>query len=263
MITKRTLIWLILLLLSWEIPAQAQLDVLIKKAKDKAGKVLEKEVNTGDAKKSGTFSPGDKQRSGNFIAGDSLIFAEDFSGTPAGTSSRSFKSNGVANVETVSGFGGKWLALRDKATYKLSRALIYPRKFTVEFDLLATGDNVKDIAPLTFGFATDNSAREYTSGAGAYTELQYYDGDEVNFSNSSPQNFVNTTFDLAVYLNRKLHIALFVDGQQMAVYLDGQKLYDGTMFNPSAAKNFYITAPWEYKNGARVVVGNFKIYGFR
>lgn len=260
---RRTLIGLILCLLSWEIPAQAQLDGLIKKAKDKAGKVLEKQVNTDDTKKSGSIIPNSRKSSGNFIAGDSLIFAENFSGVAAGTSGRSFKSNGLVNVETVSGFSGKWMELRDKATYKLSKALIYPRKFTVEFDLLATADKVQDIAPLCFGFATDNSASEYTSGAGAYAELQYYDGNQVNFGNSHPKTFVNTTFDLAVYLNQPLHIALFVDGQQMAVYLDGQKIHEGVMFESSAAKNFYITAPWSYENGARVVVGNFKIYGFR
>ncbi|OMP78205.1 hypothetical protein BW716_15630 [[Flexibacter] sp. ATCC 35208] len=95
-----------------------------------------------------------------------------------------------------------------------------------------------------------------------YTELHYYDGNQVNFGNSSPKRYVNTTFDLAGYLNRPLRIALFVDGQRMAVYLDGKKIQDGIFFNPSAAKNFYITAPWMYENGAKVLVSNIKIYGF-
>lgn len=252
--TKRISIYLILLLSLFSgLEANAQLDGLLKKAKDKAGEIIDKKVDAGSGSKS----------SDKFIAGDTLIFAEDFSGTKNSAQNGSFKSNGLVAVENVTGNSGKWMALQDKATYKFSKVIIYPKQFTVEFDILATGEQVKDIAPMSFGFATDNSTREYTSNVGAYTELHYYDGNQVNFGNSSPKRYVNTTFDLAGYLNRPLRVALFVDGQRMAVYLDGQKIQDGIFFNPSAAKNFYITAPWMYENGAKVLVSNIKVYGFK
>ncbi|WP_442591415.1 hypothetical protein ACSBL2_09315 [Pedobacter sp. AW31-3R] len=58
-------------------------------------------------------------------------------------------------------------------------------------------------------------------------------------------------------------MALAVDGQQMIVYLDRQKLQEGIFFNPSVAKNFYFTTPCTYENGAKVLITNIKIYGFR
>lgn len=245
---------IVLLMLFSGIKAQAQLDGLLKEAKVKSGEIIAKKTGS---KVDMEHHP---KATGKFITGDSLIFAEDFSGTKNGAQS---KFKGTVNVETVQGNSGKWMALQDKTTYKFSKAIIYPEQFTVEFDVLATGEKIKDISPMSFGFATDNSAGEYTSNAGAYVEFHYYDGDQVNFGNSSPKKFINTTFDLSTYLNRPLHIALAVDGQRMVVYLDGKKLQDGVFFNPSVAKNFYFTAPWTYENGAKVLISNIKIYGFR
>ncbi|MBE5321899.1 hypothetical protein IM793_22275 [Pedobacter sp. MR2016-19] len=49
----------------------------------------------------------------------------------------------------------------------------------------------------------------------------------------------------------------------MAVYLNNIKLADTVLFSPAAAKNFYITAPWEYANDAGGLVSNFKVSGFK
>jgi len=242
--------------------ASAQLDGLLQKAKDKAGQAIEKKLDkknsAADRKKSAhTITvPGD------FVQGDTLIFDENFSKYKAGASAGSFKTNGAAIVATVDGQKGKWMVLQDKSTFKLSKAPKYPKRFTVEFDILAWGEMITDISPMSFGFATDNSAREYTSTAGAYVQLHYYDADQVNIGSSDPQKFATATYDLAAGLNQVLHIALAIDGEKMAVYLNSTKLADTVLFSPTAAKNFYITAPWEYKNGAKVLVSNFRIAGF-
>jgi hypothetical protein len=47
------------------------------------------------------------------------------------------------------------------------------------------------------------------------------------------------------------------------LYLNKVKLADIVLFSPTATKNFYITAPWEYANGSGVLVSNFKVSGFR
>jgi hypothetical protein len=49
----------------------------------------------------------------------------------------------------------------------------------------------------------------------------------------------------------------------MAVYLNNTKLTDTVLFSLGADKNFFTTAPWEYKNEAKVLVSNFKISSFR
>lgn len=76
-------------------------------------------------------------------------------------------------------------------------------------------------------------------------------------------SFSACSYDLAQDLNEPLHVALFIDKDTMAVYLNNTKLADTVLFSPGAAKNFFITAPWEYKNSAKVLVSNFKISAFR
>lgn len=232
--------------------ASAQLNGILQKAKDKVGNRVKSE---GAAKVSKVAN--------DFVGGDSLIFSEDFAGYKAGAAATSFKTNGAASVTTVDGQSGKWMTLQDKATYKLSRHRVYPRHFTVEFDILALADKTGDISPMSFGFASDNSANEYTSNTGAYVELHYYDGNQVNVGNNKLKKFMNATFDLAPGLNRPLHVSLTVQGERMTVYLDKVKLADTDLFGESDARNFYITAPWQYENNARVMISNLRIAGFK
>lgn len=244
------------------IEAKAQ-SAWLQKVKNKANEAIDNKLNKkdGETKKSKGFeSP--VQTSSDFVRGNRLIFEENFSAYPAGTSAKTFKTNGAAAVATVKDQSGKWLVLQNQSTYKLAKQLIYPKHFTVEFDVLATADQVKDISPMYFGFSTDNSAREYTSGEGAYVELQYYDGDAVVIGSSNPQKYTNTTFDLASAINQPMHVSISVNGEMMTVYINNTKLADTQMFTPTAAKNFYITAPFEYHNGSKVLVSNIKIYGF-
>lgn len=246
-----------MVLLSSSLYFPAQLGSLWQKAKEKTEKAVD-QVMTKKSRPRTT----EIQAPVHFNRGDLPLFSEDFSGYPAGSTVPSIKSNGLAAVAEVTGYPGKWLILEDKALYKISKPVSYPVHFTVTFDLLATGDQINDIAPLSFGFAPDNSTKEYLSTSGAYVELQYYDTDMVNTGSKDPEKYANHTFDLAPYLNRVLPVRLEVDGEQMAVYLGSRKLADGLFFRPAAAKNFYISAPWQYANGAKVFFGNLRITGF-
>lgn len=241
-------------LLFFSMHTSAQLGQLWQKAKAKTEQAVDKMIT----KKA---TP-ENQEKINLIAGNVPIFSEDFSGYKPGATVRTFKSNGLAVAADVKGYPGKWMVLQDKMVYKLSKAPSYPDHFTVTFDLLVTGDKIDDIAPLSFGFAPDNSTKEYLSISGAYVELQYYDTDMVNTGSKNPERFANNTFDLEPYLNRILHVQLEVDKERMTVYLGNRKLADGIFFAPSAGKNFYVSAPWEYKNEAKGFIGNIKISGF-
>jgi len=254
---KITGVLLILMLLPG-IEIHAQLGGILQKAKEKATKAIEKKID-----KNSTSEGIDSSGNSSSIVGDSLFFAEDFTTFKSGGTATSFKTNGVATVTAVSGQKGKWMEIKDKAIYKFARQLNYPKRFTVSFDIIAKADQIKDIAPLSFGFASDNSAREYASNIGTYVQLHYYDVNQVNIGSSKPEKFANTTFDLEPWLNRPLHVVLSVDGERMAVYLNKVKLADTVLFMPTAAKNFYIAAPWEYANGAGILVSNFKVSAFR
>ncbi len=194
-------------------------------------------------------------------AAQNIDFNEDFSKYEIGATPRSIKTNGAATIARPNGQQGKWLLLQDNITYKLNRAVPLPKSFTFEFDILAQAEQIKDISPVSFGFVKDNAAREYISNGGAFVQLHYYDADAVNIGNYDLKKEANTKFDLSATANRPLHVRLVVSGNQMAVYLDDTKLADTMLFQPQAARYFYISGPFTSKPGAQVYVSNFKIAG--
>lgn len=246
-----------LLLFSVPLYSQAQLGSLWQKAKEKTENAVDKVIT----KKSSSRAV-ETDGSAPFIRGNISIFSEDFSGYTSGATVNSIKSNGLAVVTGLKGYSGKWMPIEDKAIYKLNKAIPFPEHFTLTFDLLATGDQIDDIAPLSFGFAPDNSTKEYNSNSGAYVELQYYDRNMVNTGSKNPEKYANNTFDLEPSLNTVLQVKLEVSGERMMVYLGNKKIADGIFFAPAAGKYFYIAAPWQYRNGAKVFLSNIKIDGF-
>lgn len=188
-------------------------------------------------------------------------FNEDFSKYAVGATARSIKTNGAATVAQPVGQQGKWLKLQDNITYKLNRSVSLPKNFTFDFDILAQAEQIKDIDPVSFGFVKDNATREYISNGGAFVHLHYPDADAVNIGNYDLKKEANTKFDLSGTANRPLHVKMVVSGNQMTVYLDDTKLADTIMFQPQAARYFYISGPFTTKEGAKVYVSNFKIQG--
>ncbi|HEK20831.1 hypothetical protein [Mucilaginibacter sp.] len=185
-------------------------------------------------------------------------FNEDFSSYQLGASPGSIKTNGVAIVAHPTGQEGKWLEVKNQATYKLNRLKPFPANFTLEFDVLAVAEEIKDIAPVCFGFVKDNATREHLSNAGAFVQLHYRDADAVNIGNYELKKETGTTFDLASTTNKPVHVKLVVNGTQMAVYLDDTKLAETELFTPKAAKYFYFSGPWQYDKGSKLFISNFK-----
>ncbi|WP_412468686.1 hypothetical protein [Pedobacter sp. KLB.chiD] len=258
---KINIVITIVLLLVSGMEAHAQLGGLFEKAKEKAEKALEKKIdkNTASTKAKTIINAGN----GQVIVGDSAVFSEDFSAFTTGATASSFKTNGVANVVTIKGQKGKWMDIKDKAIYKFARQINYPKQFTLSFDIIAIADQIKDISPMSFGFAGDNSVRQHESNIGTYVQLHYYDANQVNIGSQKPEKFVSTTFDLEPWLDRPLHVVLAVNSDRMAVYLNDVKVADTILFSPTAAKNFYISAPWQYDNDAKILVSNFEVAGFK
>ncbi|MCC8407828.1 hypothetical protein LJ707_02735 [Mucilaginibacter sp. UR6-1] len=188
-----------------------------------------------------------------------LDFNEDFSKYEIGASPRSIKTNGAAIVAHPAGQQGKWLLLKDKATYKLNRPVPLPKKFTLEFDVLAQAEQIKDISPISFGFVKDNAVREYISNGGAFVQFHYPDGNAVNIGNYELSKEANTTFDLSSTANSPVHVKLLVKGDQMTVYINDTKLAETVLFTAKAAKYFYISGPWEYEHDARLFISNLKL----
>lgn len=188
-----------------------------------------------------------------------FAFEEDFSRYPVGASPASIKTNGVAIIARPAGQRGKWLVVKERSTYKLNRPAQLPKNFTFEFDVLAQTEQIKDIAPISFGFVKDNAAREHISNGGAFVQLHYYDGDAVNIGNYDLKKEVNVNFDLPATANSPLHVELVVKGEEMTVYLNDNNLSETILFQPKAAKYFYISGPWSFEHNAQLFVSNFKL----
>ena len=245
--------------------ASAQMSGLFQKVKDKAAQkasdMMDKKStsnsdlnsNTKRAKVNSAF---------DFIPGDSILVSENFANMPIGTTPKTIKTNGAGSIVTVNDFEGKWLAFESSASYRLSKQYQYPKNFTVEFDLLASADKISDMSPVDFGFTNDNSVKEYLQASGAFTSLLYYNNNEIIVSGPNGKH-LSTTFDLTPYVNRIMHISMIVDGQRMAVYLDKTKIADTELFLTTDTKNFYISAPLDYKNGAKLLFSGLKINGFK
>lgn len=247
--------------------AHAQFKDLVQKAKNK---VAQKANDAMDMKTS--TSPNEPVKKSerltintgfDFVPGDTVLFSDNFSNVVVGANTDKFKTNGSASIVSLNDEPGKWLTLADNATYKFTKQIFYPKNFTLEFDILATADQIKDINPIYFGFINDNSVKEYNSGTGAYVSLLYYNDNDVSVISTFINKYLSTKFDLTAYANRKMHVSILVDGNRMVTYLDQTKIADTQMFLPATAKNFYISGPNQYHNSAKVLVSNFKVMGFK
>ena len=259
---KITLLLLLVLLLSG-IEMHGQRIDIFQNGEDKTTKFKEKKIDKSTTSGEGKAAYRSENSGSSGMTGDSLIFAEDFSAFQTGTTATSFKTNGAANIRMLEGQKGKWLEIGNREIYKFSIPLHYPRRFTLSFDIIAKAEEVKEIAPLSFGFASDNSVHHYDSNIGTYVQLHYYDTDQVYIGSNAPKKFINTTFDLQPWVNRPLHLVLSVNGERMAVYIDDINLADEVLFSPTVAKNFYVSAPWRYAYDSAVLVSNFKVSGFK
>ncbi|WCT12527.1 hypothetical protein [Mucilaginibacter jinjuensis] len=105
--------------------------------------------------------------------------------------------------------------------------------------------------------------RDYIQTEGAYVNLLYYNTNQVNIGSSKTNKDINGTFDLGTDENRPMHVSILVDGDRVVVYLDKTKLADTILFMPTDAKNFYISGPMKYQNGAKVLISNLKIAKFK
>ena len=199
----------------------------------------------------------------SFTPGSTLFFSDNFSADGAGRMPKHWKSSGGGSVTAVTGVPGKWLALAPGTTYRIDNLLAMPGNFTVEFDLVTRSTAAKDIGPLKFGFARDNSNRSYINDA--YndnainsTELHFWNEDVTN-SSSDTKISNPLKFPLNNYANGLLHVAIAVEGENMRVYINKSKLLDTRMFNKNTIKYFYLSGPYSYDAEAMVYFSNFVI----
>lgn len=245
----------------------AQFKTLVNKAK--AVITGGSSVNTGNS----TSGEGKKtakiiDTASDFQAGDSVMFRENFSTSTTGSLPVSWKTNGSGKVIGIVDIPGKWLQLENGATYKLSRLINLPSKFSIEFDVVAVADQITDLDPLIFGCTVNNSIKSYVQDAynngGLFTtSLMYFNKNEIVVSSSKTKAYLSTKYDLEGCANRVMHVAIAADGDHVNIYLDKTKITDTKLFNNDMSKYFFISAPLSSKNNAAIAIGNFEIKTFK
>lgn len=242
-----------------------------QKLQDKVDKKVDNVLNgsSGAVKSADDGSTGKKAKLPNleevysFTPGSATVFSDNFATDNAGRMPKHWKSSGGGGIATVSGMPGKWLSLMARTTYKLTDLLAMPGNFTIEFDLVTRSTEAKDIGAMQFGFAKDNSNREYISDAynsNAITASQLHFWNKAIHNASSDTKISNNLeFPLNNYANELIHIAIAVEGENMRVYVNKSKVLDTNMFKKGTIKYFYMSAPFDYEYNAMVYFGNFVI----
>ncbi|MCH7408403.1 hypothetical protein MM239_03265 [Belliella sp. DSM 111904] len=190
-----------------------------------------------------------------------IIFRDDFSNEELGAMPKLWKSSGGGAV--VNEKGENWLELKANVTYRIDSLIDLPEDFEVSFDLLTKSDQARDIGAMRFGFGRDNSVRRYIMDAynnNAITSTQiHFSNKKVTSSSSDTKLYTTDNFPLNSYANRLMKVRIQVKGENMIIFIDDEKLLDAAMFNKNSVKFFYLSAPFNYKNDARMYFKNFKI----
>ena len=250
-------------------PAQAQLLKKFQKSlEDKASQKVDDVLN-GKKKSSGVATEAVPEKNTlprveevyAFTPGSTIFFESDFKRDAKGLMPKKWKSSSAGTVVSVPDMPGNWLALSPRTTYKIDSLIKLPENFTVEFDLVTRSDQTKDIGSMAFGFARDNSIKNYISDAYndnaiTQTQLHFHNGD-VNNSSSDTKVHNTLSFPFANYANGLLHVAMAVEGQNLRVYVNKSKVLDTRMLRTDLPKFFYLSAPFDYDNQAKVYFGNF------
>ena len=213
--------------------AQAQLldkikqkaeEKLIKKAEDALdGKNKKPEDKPGS--QTGNAEGNDVQvnRKFDFVPGNKVIYREDFSSTPVGDLPSGWKTNGTAEVLTLSKIPGKWMMLQKGTTVTKDLQQPFPENCTVEMDLFTSnllGDRFNNPG-LHIYLGADKNNRleiEIANGLGKIGVNYHITG--LNDTHNS------TEFDLSSYQNRALPVRISINRQRVRIWFDQIKIVD-------------------------------------
>lgn len=239
------------------------LDKVKQKVEDKVEEVAVRSLEGGGpASADGSGGRSIVNRSFDFMPGTRVLYQDSLASSAPGRMPASWKTDGSGEVITLNGIPGHWLALRPRAEYKLAAPLELPERFTLEFDVVAAADKVRDLTSFTFGFAHDNSVAARNAGEINKVEVHYMNRDGGVVTSRATDVYHPYDFDLSGYANRPMRVSVAVDGDQMKVYLDRTKIADTRLFRGEPSRQFFMEAPLRMDNGSTVAVGNFRFAGF-
>lgn len=265
--------------LSITTPSNAQvLRKLGKKLEQKAEEMVDRSIN--NIENSQNQPPSTSQSAGNdvsrggsspfalipepdrdFERGTEQVFYDDFSNEVNGNMASKWTSNGTGKVEEVSGIEGKWLKLYDANTYKIKDLVRIPENFTIEFDLLTLSETKNEFA-VDFGF-------DYQKGVGSHyyladrnpinIEASYrFNWFEITSKEVDPSKKSEVRANMSSFVNDVMKVKIRVVGKNMQTYINGYKILDTEMVDPTTKKYFYLAVDNESPSSS-VYFSNFRI----
>jgi OmpA-OmpF porin, OOP family len=173
----------------------------------------------------------------DFIAGEKVIFYEDFSQDAVGDFPALWNTNGSAEIATTNLFPGKWMKFTGDGAVWTDQLLKLPENYTIEFDIIPISSEGKNMDGYTFRLMESINAKAVDHGAvpgkaGFSLSVPYY-------GSASYRTYINTEEgrELALSgqrdeeaikqkLNKKYHIAIWVQKARVRLYLEENKLFD-------------------------------------
>lgn len=147
----------------------------------------------------------------DFTPGETILFADDFTGTPVGESPQQWEQlQGHAVVNNIRGYRALFLTGGNPVTVnpRITKKHYLGPRFTIEFDTMM----LSGTAPLQVFF---QAGRHEASLAITPVEAVYNNGDGLSLSGPLPDPIVNQ-----YYFNHWRHVAIAVKEKQLKVYVD-------------------------------------------
>lgn len=229
-------------------------------SKKKSGDTTTEENTTGSGKKVSGKLPYEEDIF-TFTPGANLYYSDSLTNETVGRMPHYWKTHSTGAVAVIPDVPGKWLKMTDKSSYRIDSLLPMPKNFTMQFDLLTRSEEAQDLADITFGFNSDNSASTYVYGfsdnTSAYSQLAFYYKNIRSRSNETRTNN-DLDFPLNNFGNAIIHISMVVEGEHMRLYFNKCKMLDADMFEKTTAKYFFISTD-NMSHKANVYISNLRI----
>lgn len=232
--------------------ATQRVDSKIDKGIDKTldeieGKGTKSNNNTSSGGGSAAESKSNKTLKSNskfdFIPGDSILYSEDFSQDVIGEMPLGWNSTGKSEIVTLDQMPGKWMKLYQNSVYLSSNKAIFPKNFTMEFDVIFELTNNGYTFPLIkFGIfssseegSLDNKFLEHYNqyqwidmlirpaiGGHSYMQLKTLVDRKDHFKGSDQK-----LTDLDNSFNTKIvHVSMQGQGARLRLWINQEKIYD-------------------------------------
>lgn len=236
---------------------------------DKVGSIFkkkDKKAKDTSAAKAGTASTPAAGGAGkltirtanDFAAGDSIIFKDDFSGTPVGKFPDKWKTNTSGQVVSLDEIPGKWFALSSDGMYipKIKGGM--PKNFTIEFDLIiANTTSTNHQLHLDFEDALNGNFDMYPGNP--YVQVRVYGGGSV-YVDSKAHNLSSSVNSHHFNEGGKInHIAIRKRGERLEMFIGDEKTLD--INKAFEASRTYSTFKFysDFSSPAAFLVSNFKM----